>query len=116
MARFAWDHATLVLTTLESEKEALAMASTLVEERLAACGTLLRGAKSIYRWKGKIERAGEVALLLKTLPGRLRALERRIRELHPYDVPEVLSWRAEVGNPAYLAWLRESVTDRARVS
>ena len=81
------------------------IATTLVDERLAACVNLLPGITSIYRWQGAIERAGEVLLLVKTGRERLATLTARIVELHPYELPEVLAVEAVGGLPAYLAWI-----------
>lgn len=99
----------LVMTTASSAEEAKRLGRTLVEERLAACVTLVPAAHSIYRWKGLIESEDEVLLLLKTESGRLAALESRIKELHTYETPEFLVLAVESGSRAYLEWLRESL-------
>lgn len=104
--------ALVVLTTFESEEDAARVARVLVEEHLAACGTILPGVRSIYAWEGRVEDSREAALLVKSLPGRADALARRLRELHPYATPEVLLAEAGVGNPAYAEWLRAWVADR----
>ncbi|MES2572586.1 MAG: divalent-cation tolerance protein CutA [Verrucomicrobiota bacterium] len=98
----------LVLSTFGNVEEARRVARQLVEERLAACVNLVPGIESIYRWKEKVESAAEVLLLMKTTRDRYDALERRIRELHSYEVPEVLSFRIEEGLPAYLRWVETS--------
>ena len=86
------------------------LADALVGERLAACVTLLPGAQSVYRWEGRVERAEEVQLLVKTTRARFPALRERLVELHPYDVPELLALEAVDGLPAYLDWVtREAV-------
>jgi len=85
------------------------LARTLVEERLAACVNLLDGLRSIYRWEGSVEQADEVLAIVKTTRDRLGALERRVRELHPYDVPEIIALPVEGGSEAYLDWVSESV-------
>jgi len=87
------------------------MARTLVEERLAACVSILTGVTSVYRWQGGVEQDGEQQLLIKTTPDRLAALEARLQELHPYDVPELLVLDVEQGGAAYLAWVHESVAE-----
>jgi periplasmic divalent cation tolerance protein len=97
----------VVLTTLPSREAALPIARTLVEERLAACGNILPGVTSIYRWKGKIETAGECLVLLKTRSERLEALAARLQHLHPYDVPELLAVPVDRGAPEYLQWVVE---------
>ncbi len=81
------------------------IATALVEEGLAACVTLLPGARSVYRWQGRLERAEECVLLIKARAADYPALERRLLELHPYTVPELLALPVLAGNPAYLAWL-----------
>jgi periplasmic divalent cation tolerance protein len=85
------------------------LARTLVEERLAACVNVLDRLRSIYRWEGAVEEADEVLAILKTTRGRLGRLERRVSELHPYEVPEVLALPLAGGSEAYLAWIVESV-------
>ena len=84
---------------------ARAIATTLVEERLAACASLQPGVESVYRWQGRVERAGEVLLVAKTTRARLEALTARIQALHPYDVPEILAIEVAGGSPAYLDWV-----------
>ena len=101
--------ARIVLTSLGSAKDASRLARTLVEERLAACVTLLPGAVSIYRWKGQVETADEVVLLIKTADEHLAALEKRLKELHSYETPEFLVVKVEGGSEEYLAWLVRSV-------
>ena len=86
----------------------LEIARTLVEERLIACANLLDRARSVYPWEGKIEEAAECVGLFKTTSDRLPALETRLRELHPYDVPELVVLDVSGGSAAYLAWLRDS--------
>ena len=81
------------------------IATALVEERLAACVQYLPGAVSTYRWQGRIERAAEVLLLIKTTRGRLPELQRRLPQLHPYELPELVAVEAAGGLPAYLDWV-----------
>ncbi|MDX1624073.1 MAG: divalent-cation tolerance protein CutA [Gemmatimonadota bacterium] len=103
----AGDPVRLVLTTCPDEAVARSLALALVEERLAACGNVVPGIASIYRWKGSIETEGEALLLLKTTAGRVPALSERLGELHPYDVPELLELEVERGATAYLRWVVE---------
>lgn len=103
--------AVIVLTTMGADADAAALARTLVEERLAACVNVLPPMTSIYRWKGQIEQDREQQLFIKTTAGRLAALETRLRQLHPYDVPEFLVIRVTGGSNDYLAWLRESASE-----
>jgi len=99
---------TLVLTTFPADREVDAFARTLVDERLAACVNVLAPMQSTYRWKGNVETAAERQLLIKTKAASVAALEQRVRELHPYDVPEFLVLNIDGGSPAYLAWLGDS--------
>jgi len=99
----------LILTTAPNRAEARRMTWTLIEERLAACVTFLPGAESIYRWKGQLETADEVVLLLKTTEEHVAALEKRLKELHSYETPEFLVLKVEGGSEEYLAWLKSSV-------
>ena len=98
----------IVLTTIGSETEALALARTLVDERLAACVNVLPVMVSIYRWKGAVEQDQEHQVVIKTASERLPALETRLRQLHPYELPEFLVLDV-AGGAAYLAWVEESV-------
>lgn len=94
----------LACCTCPDADSAARIARTLVEERLAACVTRLPGARSCYRWEGRVEEATEELLMIKTTLARLDALERRLHELHPYEVPEFLTFPAG-GSPAYLDWV-----------
>lgn len=99
----------LVFTTFAHEADAARVARTLVEERLAACGTLLPGARSLYRWRGELADEAEVVVLLKTRRELWPRLEARLRELHPYETPECVAVAADAVSPPYLAWLVESL-------
>lgn len=101
--------ARIVLTTASTHDEAARLASALVEERLAACATLIPTVESIYRWEGQVESTTETLLLLKTALDQLSALETRLRELHSYQVPEFLVLDIESGSHAYLDWLLASL-------
>jgi periplasmic divalent cation tolerance protein len=98
----------IVLTTISSETDALALAKTLVEEHLAACVNVLAPMTSVYRWKGAVEQDREHQVVIKTAANRLSALEARLRQLHPYELPEFLVLPVS-GGTAYLAWVQESV-------
>lgn len=95
----------LVVATAPDEATARELAKGLIEERLAACVTLLPGARSFYRWKGETAEAAEVLLLAKTVAERYGALEEWLAGRHPYEVPEILSVPVESGLDAYLAWV-----------
>src|SRR5262245_5361665 len=104
----------IVLTTVSGAEEAETIARTLVEERLAACVNALPAMMSTYRWEGKSAREAEQQLIIKTLRHQVHALERRLRELHPYEVPELIVLEASGAGGSYLAWVVESVgTDPA---
>src|SRR5512132_1454474 len=95
--------ARVVLVTTPSPE----LARTLVEERLAACGNVVSGLRSIYRWDGKVQDDSEALLLLKTTRGRFEALRDRVLALHPYEVPEVIALPIEAGSARYLAWIAD---------
>jgi periplasmic divalent cation tolerance protein len=101
----------VVLTTLPSRDAAQAIARTLIEERRAACVQIVDGVQSMYRWEGRIEESAECQLTAKTTPEASTALVARLRALHPYDVPEILTLEATAGD-AYARWL--SAETRAR--
>ena len=101
--------AVLVLTTLAVDTDGGALARTLVAERLAACVNVLPAMTSVYRWQGRVDEAREQQLIIKTTSDHVAALAARLRELHPYEVPEFLVLRVSEGSDAYLRWIRESV-------
>src|SRR5690242_9343308 len=94
--------ALVVLTTVSSADEAVALINALLDRRLIACGTMLPGARSFYRWGGKVADEQEVVLLLKTRAARLELLEAAFGELHPYKVPELLALPVTAGLSKYL--------------
>lgn len=97
--------ALVVLVTAPSAEKAAEIARVLVGERLAACGNVVPGVRSIYRWEGKIEDEPEALLLLKTTRARFDALRARVLALHPYQVPEIVALPVEAGSAPYLAWI-----------
>ena len=100
----------VVLTTLPGDADASAFARTLVDERLAACVNLLPTMESVYRWEGDIEHDTERQVVIKTTRGRVVTLWERVRDLHPYDVPEFVVLPIVDGNDAYLRWIAEATT------
>jgi len=96
----------VALVTCPDEATALALARTLVDERLAACVNVAGRVRSIYRWKGVVEEADERLLVVKARADRLEPLAARLAELHPYDVPELLAFPVERGLGPYLEWVR----------
>lgn len=98
----------MVLTTLPADADAEELAANLVTDRLAACVNILGPMRSVYRWRHEVERADERQLVIKTTAACVTALEARVKELHPYEVPEFLVLPVEGGSATYLAWLQES--------
>ena len=99
----------MVFTTFASADDAARVVRTLVEERLIACGNLLPGARSLYRWEGKVADQPEVVVLMKTRKQDWTALISRLHELHPYDTPECVAVRIAAGAPKYMAWLEAAL-------
>ena len=103
--------AALILTTLGADADAGRLARMLVEERLAACVAVLPPMTSTYRWKEGVEQAREQQLVIKTTADRVAAVEARLRQVHPYEVPEFLVLKADSGSDAYLRWMRASTAE-----
>ena len=103
-------HYRIVLVTCGSIAEARKIGRRLVEKKLAACANIVPRVESIYRWKGKVERAREVLVVTKTNANRLSELEREVTRLHSYDVPEFIVLPIIAGSRKYLAWLQQSTT------
>jgi periplasmic divalent cation tolerance protein len=99
----------VVFVTCRDRAEAERIAFALVEERLAACVNVVPSAVSIYRWQGAVERAEEAWMIIKTTRERFAALEKRIRQLHSYEVPEVVALEVVSVSEPYGRWLRECV-------
>jgi periplasmic divalent cation tolerance protein len=97
-----------ILTTTGTEEQALSIARALVSERLAACVNIIGPIRSVYRWRDAIEDEREYLLLIKTRATLYVKVELRVRELHTYEVPEVLSLPLDRGSPPYVKWLLES--------
>ncbi|HZP46444.1 MAG TPA: divalent-cation tolerance protein CutA [Candidatus Binataceae bacterium] len=106
MARAAT--ARVVLVMAGTAAEARKIARRVVEERLAACVNIVGPLSSIYRWQGRIESAREHLLIIKTRSSLFRTLENRVRQLHSYDVPEIIALPLAGGSSAYLNWLLDS--------
>ena len=105
-----------VLVTAGSEQQAVSIARALVGERLAACVNIVGPVRSIYRWRDAVEDDREYLLIIKTRAALYAKVERRVRELHTYEVPEVLALSADRGSPPYVKWLLESTGSRRRRS
>ncbi|NBS63924.1 MAG: divalent-cation tolerance protein CutA [Betaproteobacteria bacterium] len=99
------DSVVLAISNAPDADTAQTIARALVTERLAACVNVLAPCVSIYRWQGEIEEASEVPMLIKTTRRRWVALEARLRELHPYEVPELIALSPAAVSPAYASWV-----------
>jgi periplasmic divalent cation tolerance protein len=100
-----------VVTTVASQEDAARIAAELVRRRLAACVQVSGPLSSTYRWQGQVETAREWCCTIKTTSARYAALEQALRELHPYELPEILALPVVAGSPAYLAWLTQETAD-----
>ena len=95
----------LILTNLPDVASAEKLAHALIESRAAACVNVLAACRSIYRWRGAVETADEIPLLIKTTAANYPLVEEIVRAQHPYDVPELIALPITHGLPAYLGWL-----------
>lgn len=98
----------IVLVTCGSIAEARKVGRSVVEKKLAACANVVARVESFYRWKGKVERAREVLVVIKTSAARLRELEREVKRRHSYELPEFVVLPIVAGSREYLAWIKES--------
>lgn len=101
--------AIVVVTTVGTEEQAYLIAREIVARRQAACVNVVPGIRSIYRWKGKICKDGELLLIIKTLEGEFEGIMATIRELHSYELPEILSFSVSRGERRFLEWIAGSV-------
>lgn len=99
-----------VLVTCPDRSVAESVARTCVGERLAACANIGSGVRSIYSWKGTVEQADEIPLLLKTRAALFHALSTRIKALHPYEVPCIIATEMSAVDDAYAAWMEEATS------
>ena len=97
--------AVVVLTTLATNDEAVTLVKALLERRLIACGTIMPGARSLYRWENQMADEQEVVVMLKTRSACIDALQRAFATLHPYKVPELLAMPVSGGLDRYLGWI-----------
>jgi periplasmic divalent cation tolerance protein len=98
----------VVLMTSPDAATAERVVTALVEERLAACGNIVPAVTSIFRWEGDVQRETEVLVVMKTTAAQAPALLKRAQELHPYEVPELLSLQVDAGCEPYIAWVMQS--------
>lgn len=99
----------LLLTTFSDEAAAATVVRSLLDEHLIACGTIIPGARSMYRWKGAVEESSEVQVILKTSGEEASRCMVRLAELHPYEVPEIIELDPASVSAHYTAWIRQSV-------
>jgi periplasmic divalent cation tolerance protein len=103
----------VIYVTTGSAEEAERVAQTLVGEKLAACVNRIKSVRSIYRWQGQVEQSDEELLIIKTRKELFSAVEKRVRELHSYSVPEIIALPVIAGSAAYLGWLRDQVASNS---
>jgi periplasmic divalent cation tolerance protein len=103
------DEAIVVLLTAANGEEAVRLADMLIGAHLAACVQILPEMESVYRWQGNIERQPEILLLAKTTRAKFDELEREVRALHSYEIPEIIALPIVAGSAPYLEWLRASL-------
>jgi periplasmic divalent cation tolerance protein len=108
------DDVLLVLTTLPDRETAETVATTLINDKVAACVNILGACTSVYHWQGAVEKAAEIPLLIKTTRARYAALEAAIVRLHPYELPEVIAVPLAQGLPGYLQWVAAEARDESR--
>jgi periplasmic divalent cation tolerance protein len=101
----------VIFVTVGSEGEASKIARTLVEEGLVACTNIIPRIRSIYRWKGEVCDDEEFLLVMKTRSSRFGALQKRVREIHSYEVPEIIAIPLAAGLPEYLQWIEENTAE-----
>lgn len=102
----------ILLSTFPDADVARKAVRALVEEQLVACGNIVPGVESIYRWQGKVETSAEVLVVFKTTTARSDEAQARLRALHPYEVPEILQVPVTGGWPDYLGWVADAVKAR----
>lgn len=102
----------VVFITTSNEEEAAKIARALVEARLAACVNIIKGIRSIYSWQGKIEDEPEVLMVAKTQKHLFDNLSKKVKELHSYEVPEIIALPIVEGSAEYLKWLGDTVVSR----
>jgi periplasmic divalent cation tolerance protein len=95
----------VVFVTINDAEKAAVIGKTIVEEGLAACANIIPGLRSIYKWQGKICDDSEILLIIKTVKAKYKALEKRIKTMHPYEVPEIIALSIDQGLPDYLKWI-----------
>jgi len=97
----------VVLVAVGDQKEAIRIGKEIVNARLAACANIITGVQSIYRWKGKVVKAKEVLLMFKSTALRYPALEKAIKAMHTYEIPEIIAVQVKSGLNQYVGWVRD---------
>jgi periplasmic divalent cation tolerance protein len=105
------DDLMLVITTVAAEPDAERLVGALLEQRLVACGNVLPGVASIYRWQGQVQREAELIVLLKTTRSRVDEVLKAAARLHPYEVPELLAVAIDGGSAPYRRWVKEETSE-----
>lgn len=108
--------ALVVVTTVGTEEQANLIAREIIARRQAACVNILPGVRSIYRWKGKICKDGELMLVIKTLDREFEGISATIRELNSYELPEILSFQVARAEERFLGWIESNVDKEAEFS
>jgi len=96
----------VILVTVVNQQDAIRIGEAMVNARLAACANIVSRVQSIYRWKGKVVKAKEALLILKSTKSRYRALEKAIKAIHTYEIPEIIALPVEDGHDRYIGWMR----------
>jgi periplasmic divalent cation tolerance protein len=96
----------VILVTVENQKEAIKIGKGMVNAKLAACANIIPRIQSVYQWKGKVVKGQEVLLILKSTKNRYRALERAIKTMHTYEIPEIIALPVEEGLDQYIKWVQ----------
>ncbi|SPP65036.1 divalent-cation tolerance protein CutA [Nitrospira lenta] len=102
----------IIFVTVHDQKEGRRISKEILTSRLAACVNIIPGIQSMYQWKGKIVQEKEAMLVLKTTRSRYRKLEQKIKQLHSYEVPEVIAIPLICGSPQYIEWVAKEVLDK----
>ena len=99
----------IILTTTPGTKTAKLIAQLLIRKKLAACVSLSGGFASVYRWKGAVETANETLVLIKSVKKNFNKIKQAIKDIHPYELPEIIGIPITIGSHEYLSWLNQSV-------
>jgi len=101
----------LIYVTCPNEESAVQIAESLLKDRLVACGNLVPAMKSIYHWEGELKHETETLLILKTIAPLISRIQRKIAEIHPYEVPCIIEWQSSSINSEYRDWILDQLKD-----